>query len=152
MKSLSVCMRSNVQVARQTSIVVSPILHGSRHYIPVQVEQLCCFFRVYYFLKCDCKINNGVQNIQFVLLKRAQFFLSESKKSENRFFERQVLLTVPVIYNSHENETEPYMVHVRSQQGHNFVAFIRLGILFLIGRQRDRLLRALFLVNLTDFF
>ena len=29
------CIRSNVQVARQTSIVVSPIPHGSRHYIPV---------------------------------------------------------------------------------------------------------------------
>ena len=39
------CMRSNVLVARQTSIVVSPIPHGSRHYIPVWVEQLYCFFR-----------------------------------------------------------------------------------------------------------
>ena len=29
------CMRSNVKVVRQTSIVVSPIPHGSRHYIPV---------------------------------------------------------------------------------------------------------------------
>ena len=40
------CMRSNVQVAREISIVVSPIPHGSRHYIPIQVEQLYCFFRV----------------------------------------------------------------------------------------------------------
>ena len=42
-------MRSNVQVARQTSIVVSSIPHRSRHYIPVQVEQL-------FFYRCKNEI------------------------------------------------------------------------------------------------
>ena len=47
------CMRSNVKVARQTSMVVSPIPHGSRHYISVQVEQLYCFFRVARYWSLD---------------------------------------------------------------------------------------------------
>ena len=68
------CMRSNVWVARQTSMVVSPIPHGSRHYIPVKVEQLYCFFRVY-------------QCINFFVLKKSLFSLKPYLFGKDILFE-----------------------------------------------------------------
>ena len=61
--------------------------------------KLLCFS-----LKCICKINNAVQNIQFVSLKKRTFFLSEStKKWKSIFSNDRSLLTVPVTYKVFSN-------------------------------------------------
>ena len=80
------CMRSNVQVTRQTSIVVSPIPFGSRHYIPVQFEQLC-------FYRCT-------NEIIMVRWQNTHFGVSRIQLSYNTNFvqSRQVFYGTKILY------------------------------------------------------